>query len=220
MSGLILARPSDHALAEVARQAGWTPIPFFPTRQETLEGPPPMALEAAAAVVILSPAGALAVRDRLPEGIPVLVTGAGTAAPLLDRGLDLHQAASPHGEALWELLQVRCPAGGPVVGVRAERGRDFLAKACAGTRWELHPWITHREVPVEPLADLPDARALLALGPLQAEVLGPRAEYRLRLAWGERTAAAFAACGYPAHDLCEPTPAALAELLARTSPGG
>ena len=207
-------------MAEVARQAGWTPIPFFPTRQETLEDPPPIPWESVVAVVILSPAGALAVGDRLPSGIPVLVTGPGTAAPLTDLGLDLHLASSPHGEALWELLQARCPSGGSVVCVRAERGRDFLAGACAGTAWDLYSWITHREVAVDPLPDLPEARAVLALGPLQAEVLGPRSGSCLRLAWGERTAAAFAACGYPAHDFCEPTPAALAEMLARTSPGG
>lgn len=215
---LLLARTPDHPLAEAVREAGWEPVPFFSTRHEVLEGLPPIPLEGVAAVVVLSPAGALAVRDRLRPGILVLATGDGTARALA--GLDVDIAPEPRAEALWELLQRRLPEGGELLVVRAERGRDYLARMCEGSPWRLHPWITHREVPVEPLEPLPEAEALLALGPLQAECLGPRAEGRLRLAWGERTAAAFAASGYPAHGTCEPRPEALRALLTRILPGG
>lgn len=220
MSRLLLARPADHPLVEVVRQAGWIPVPCFTTRTVSLNDPPPIPLGHAAAVVILSPAGARAVAAHLLPGMRILATGPGTAEPLLGRGLDLRQPEEPRGESLWELLQSCVPGGGDIVAVRAERGRDFLARVCEGSPWRLHPWITHREVPADPLPDLPQAEALLALGPLQAELLGPRAGERLRLAWGVRTAAAFAACGYPAHDSCDPTPASLALMLARSSPGG
>jgi hypothetical protein len=57
--------------------------------------------------------------------------------------------------------------------------------------------------------------AVLALSPLQAEILAPLTGSRVRFAWGEATAEAFARCGAPAHARCEPKASLLWAMLAQ-----
>ena len=54
---------------------------------------------------------------------------------------------------------------------------------------------------------------MLALSPLQAEILAPLSKDLLRFAWGPRTADAFMLARRPAHGTCEPKPEALTPLL-------
>jgi hypothetical protein len=56
---------------------------------------------------------------------------------------------------------------------------------------------------------------VLALSPLQAEILAPLAGQVLRFAWGEATTEAFARAGAPAHAHCEPKPSLLWAMLAQ-----
>jgi hypothetical protein len=60
---------------------------------------------------------------------------------------------------------------------------------------------------------LPALDAVLALSPLQAQLLGPVAGHRLRLAWGQRTHRAFQQAGYPGDGWCQPEASALQRLL-------
>ena len=55
---------------------------------------------------------------------------------------------------------------------------------------------------------------MLALSPLQAEVLAPQAGGVLRFAWGRATAAAFTRAGVPPHGWCEPKVDLLVQMLA------
>jgi len=66
---------------------------------------------------------------------------------------------------------------------------------------------------MNPLPALPPLEAVLALSPLQAELLGSPAAELLRFAWGERTARAFVASGFPPHGTCEPRCEALGRML-------
>lgn len=207
MRRLALARGAEDPLSLTVAAAGWEPLAFFATEIVATGAPCPC--PEPDAVVLLSPAGAR--YAELPEGVPVLATGVGTARIL--QGHDVLVPAEPSAEALWDLLQERLPRGGNVLVIRAERSRGWLQEAAEGTPWRLHPWITHVERPVAPPPALPEAAAVLALSPLQAEVLGPLAADRARLAWGERTARAFARVGYPAVAWCEPRPDALLRLL-------
>ncbi|WP_005034440.1 uroporphyrinogen-III synthase [Holophaga foetida] len=208
---LALARPGDHPLSECVRAAGWTPVAYScTTMSPTPEPPPPGPWDA---VLILSPAGARAIRSQLPGGTPCLVTGAGTAEAL--KGWDLLPTlpAEPRAEGLWSELQARFPSGGAFLLVRGERSRAFLEAAAEGSPWHLTPWLSHGEIPLDPVPPLPSVEGVLALSPLQAEVLAPLSRDILRFAWGERSAQAFASVGFPATAWCQPSPSALEILL-------
>jgi uroporphyrinogen-III synthase len=201
-----LARALDDALSLVVRAAGWEPVPLFLTAMEATLAPPPGAADA---VVVLSPAAArLAL---LPPGIPCLAQGEATARALAGR--EVLVSASPRAEGLFDLLRERFPRGGTFLLARAERSRQHLEAAAAGTPWRLLPWITHREAPLDPPPAMPALDAVLALSPLQAELLGPRSDRLLRLAWGRRTGQAFLKAGYPVDGSCEPEASALQRLL-------
>lgn len=202
-----LARAQDDAMSRAVLAAGWEPVPFAVTAMEATLAPPPLARPEA--VVVLSPTAArLAL---LPEGAPCLAQGAATTLALAGR--EVLTSAIPQAEGLVQLLKDRFPGGGQFLLARAERSREHLEEALRGTPWILHPWITHRERPVDPLPEPPALDAVLALSPLQAEVLGPLCRSLVRLAWGERTRRAFADVGYPSHGWCEPLLPALQQLL-------
>jgi uroporphyrinogen-III synthase len=207
-----LARTLDDALSRVVAEAGWEPVPVFLTKSVPTGAPRPT--DRPDGVVLLSPAGARvgAQAGALPEGVPILVTGPGTAEAL--PGREVLVSAEPNAEGLWRLLQASFPSGGTFLLVRGERSRGHLEEISAGTPWRLVPWITYAEKAKEPLPELPPLEGVLALSPLQAELLGPRAEGLLRFAWGARTAEAFQCGGYPAHDSCLARPEALGRMLA------
>jgi len=202
-----LARAQDDAMSRAVQAAGWEPVPFHATVMEATQAPPPV--DRAEAVVVLSPAAAR--MALIPEGMLCLAQGAATARALGDR--PLLTSAVPQAEGLFQLLKDRFPGGGNFLLARAERSREHLEEAAKGTPWVLHPWVTHRERVLDPLPELPPLDALLALSPLQAEVLGPLSGSLLRFAWGERTHRAFAQVGYPSQGWCEPELPALQRLL-------
>lgn len=205
---LALARSEGEALWTCVKEAGWEPVSCFPTHPHPTGAPCPDPHPDA--ILLLSPGGACFA--ELPAGVPVLVTGAGTARSVEGHPVVL-EAPTPNAEGLWTLLQAHFPQGGDFLLVQAERSRGWLQEQARNTPWRLHPWVTHIERPTEGFR-LPPTEGVLALGPLQAEVLGPLALDRLRLAWGERTAAAFARVGYPAHAWCPPHANALIRMLA------
>lgn len=207
MRRLGLAREAGDPLSAVVRDMGWEPVPCFPTQLQPWNSPLPV--DQPLAALVLSPTGARLA--RLPKGLPCLVTGEATARVLTGHPVSL--PAEPKAEGLWALLQSQYPEGGDFLLIRGERSRGFLEEAAQGSPWRLHPWLTHREVAVDPFPDLSSLEAVLALSPFQAEVLAPHAQALLRLAWGERSAAAFAAAGAPAWAWCEPRPEALKGML-------
>jgi hypothetical protein len=144
-----------------------------------------------------------------------LVQGAGTADALGRDDLEIELPSEARAEALWELMQSRFPDGGDFILARGERSREYLEVATRGTTWRIHPWVTHREVAKEPLPALPAVDGVLALSPLQAEILAPIALGVQRFAWGEATAVAFAKAGAPALAHCEPKPGLLWAMLAQ-----
>jgi uroporphyrinogen-III synthase len=168
--------------------------------------PPPV--DHADGIILLSPGAAR--HALLPPGIPCLAQGEATARSLKDRQVLV--SASPKAEGLFDLLRETFPKGGTFLLARAERSREHLERAAAGTPWRLLPWVTHREKALDPPPDLAGLDALLALSPLQAEVLGPLFG-GVRLAWGQRTQRAFAQVGYPCQGWCEPDAGALTRLL-------
>lgn len=204
-----LARAAEDPLSQIVVAAGWSPVPLFLTEVVPTDVPRP--LDHPDGVILLSPTGARVA--SLPEGVPILATGPGTAAVLAGR--EVHLSPEPRAEGLWTLLRNRFPAGGDFLLVRGERGRGYLEEVAAGTPWRLVSWVTHAEKAKEPLPDLPALDAVLAMSPLQAELLGPRSREILRFAWGERAAAAFGQGGNPAHDSCLARPEALGRMLAR-----
>lgn len=211
---LAIPRPADHPLSQTAQAAGWTPVPFAVTRLVPSQAPPPFDLAAGTdALIVLSPSGAKAASPLLPTGMKVLAQGLGTADALGRKDLDLVLASVPRAEALWEILQQRFPSGGRFVLVRGERSREFLERVARDTAWEIEPWITHREAPLLPLPDLPPVDAVLAMSPLQAQVLAGMAQDCLRFAWGEATAQAFDRAGQPATGWCEPKVSAYHTML-------
>ncbi len=208
MKRLGLARQPGDPLGRVVAEAGWEPVPLFLAEMVPTGAPQP--LEHPDAVLLLSPSGARV--PGLPEGTPCLVTGEGTAAALPGRTVLV--SPEPRAEGLWALLRETFPGGGRFLLVRGERSRGYLEEVCAGTPWELVPWITHAEKAKDPLPEMPLLDAVLALSPLQAELLGPRSAGLLRFAWGERAAEAFSAAGFPAHASCLARPEALGCMLA------
>jgi len=202
-----LARAKDDAMSRAIAAAGWEPVPFHVTAMEATGAAPPHPRPDG--VIVLSPAAARL--GRIPQGVPCLAQGAATALAL--EGRQVLTSAIPHAEGLVQLLKDRFPGGGTFLLARAGRSREHLEEALRGSAWTLLPWITHREVPLDPLPALPALEAVLALSPLQAEVLGPLAGDRLRLAWGERTDRAYAQVGYPSHGWCQPQLSALQQLL-------
>ena len=215
LPGLALARPAQHPLADIVRQAGWQPVPYAFTRLQASSLPPPRPFSSIAAILILSPSGARVAVSKLPAGTLCLVQGAGTADALGREDLLVQLPSDARAEALWGLLQARFPEGGDFILARGERSREFLEEAAKGTPWRLHPWVTHREAAREPFPPLPDVAGVLALSPLQAELLAPLAQHVQRFAWGEATAEAFARTGAPAHAFCEPKPSLLWAMLAQ-----
>ncbi|NTV72743.1 MAG: hypothetical protein HGA66_00840 [Holophaga sp.] len=194
-------------MSRAVSAAGWEPVTFQATTLEATGAPAPHPRPDG--VIVLSPAAArLAL---IPPGVPCLAQGAATARAL--EGRQVVTSAIPRAEGLVQLLKDRFPGGGTFLLARAERSREHLEEALKGTAWTVLPWITHREVPLDPPPELPGLDAVLALSPLQAEVLGPLSGDRLRLAWGERTDRAFAQVGYPSHGWCEPHLSALQQLL-------
>lgn len=204
-----LARAAEDPLSRIVAVAGWSPVPLFLTEVVPTGAPRP--LDHPDGVILLSPAGAGVA--SLPEGVPILATGPGTAAALTER--EVLVSPEPRAEGLWALLRSRFPAGGQFLLVRGERSRGYLEEVSTGTPWRVVSWITHAEKAKDPLPDLPALDAVLALSPLQAELLGPRSRGILRFAWGERTAEAFGRGGNPAHDSCLARPEALGRMLAR-----
>jgi len=212
---LALARPAQHPLADTVRKAGWEPVPYAFTSLKITSNPPPMAFEAASAFVALSPAGAKVAGPVLSTGMVCLLQGAGTADALGREDLEIHLPAEARAEALWDLLQSQFPAGGDFILARGERSREYLEVAAKGSAWRIHPWITHRETARDPFPALPEVEGVLAMSPLQAEILAPIALGVQRFAWGEATAEAFVQAGAPAHARCEPKPSLLWAMLAQ-----
>ncbi|GLH72501.1 hypothetical protein GETHLI_10030 [Geothrix limicola] len=212
---LALARPAHHPLADIVRKAGWRPVPYSFTSLKVTGAAPPLLLQRVQALLILSPSGAKVAAPALLPGMTVLVQGAGTADALGREDLDLHLPSEARAEALWDLLQARFPGGGDFVLVRGERSREFLEVAARGSSWRIHPWVTHREAARDPFPPLPKVEGVLALSPMQAEILAPLTGGLLRFAWGEATAEAFARAGAPAEAHCEPKPSLLWAMLAQ-----
>ena len=213
-SRLALPRPAGHPLSEAVRRAGWMPAYHPCTHFQPTGSAPPQPFTSVDALLALSPAGARTVAADLPAGLTCLVQGQGTADALGRQDLELLLPATARAEALWELLRASFPEGGDFLLVRGERSRGYLEGMAQDTAWTLHPWITHREAPADPFPPLDGVSALLALSPLQAEVLAPQAGGVLRFAWGRATAAAFTRAGVPPHGWCEPKVDLLVEMLA------
>ncbi|WP_306591940.1 uroporphyrinogen-III synthase [Geothrix sp. 21YS21S-4] len=212
---LALARPAQHPLADTVRKAGWEPVPYAFTSLQLTSAPPPMSFAEMDAFVALSPSGAKVAAPTLPPATVCLLQGAGTADALGREDLEIHLPEEARAEALWNLLQARFPKGGDFVLARGERSREFLEAAAKGTPWRIHPWVTHREAARVPFPALPDVEGVLALSPLQAEILAPVAAGVLRFGWGEATAEAFERAGAPAHAHCDPKPGLLWAMLAQ-----
>ena len=159
---LALARPAQHPLADTVLKAGWQPIPYPFTSLKRTGAAPPMPLDQANALLVLSPSGAQVAAAALPAGMTCLVQGAGTAAALGREDLDVHLPSEARAEALWELLQERFPGGGEFVLVRGERSREYLEVATKGSVWRIHAWVTHCEAAREPFPPLPKVEAVLA----------------------------------------------------------
>ncbi len=203
-----LARATEDVLSRIVVKAGWQPVALFLTEMVPTGLPRP--LEHPDAVILLSPAGARAA--ALPVGVPILALGQGTVAALA--GCAVLVSPEPRAEGLWALLQGRFPAGGQFLLIRGERSRGYLEEVAEGTPWRLVSWITHAEKAKDPLPDLPTLDAVLALSPLQAELLGPKSQGILRFAWGKRAEEAFLRGGHPADDSCLARPEALGRMLA------
>jgi uroporphyrinogen-III synthase len=212
---LALARPAQHPLSDTVRQAGWQPVPYSFTRLQPSSLPPPRPFSSIAAILLLSPSGARVAVSKLPAGTICLVQGAGTADALGREDLVVQLPSEARAEALWGLLRKQFPEGGDFILARGERSREYLEEAAKGSPWRLHPWVTHREAAREPFPSLPDVTGVLALSPLQAEILAPLSHAVQRFAWGEATAEAFARTGAPAHAFCEPKASLLWAMLAQ-----
>jgi uroporphyrinogen-III synthase len=203
-----LARSLDDPLCQAVRDAGWEPAPVFLTGMAATLAPPPV--ERPDAVLVLSPAAARL--GLIPGDALCLAQGEATARALGARRVRV--STEPRAEGLADLLREQFPEGGTFLLARGGRSREFLEGVFAATPWRLVPWTTHREAPLEPQPALPVLDAVLAMSPLQAELLGSRSGAARRFAWGERTFRAFQAAGFPGYAWCAPEPAALRRLLA------
>lgn len=212
---LALARPAQHPLADTVRKAGWTPVPYGFTALKVSSAPPPIPFEKAQALLLLSPSGARVATGRIPAGMTCLAQGAGTAQALGREDLDIQLPPDASVESLWALVQRLFPEGGAFILARGERSREYLEMAARGTIWRMHPWITHCEMARSPFPPLPAVAGVLAMSPLQAEILAPLTTQVLRFAWGESTRAAFERCGAPVAAYCEPKPSLLWAMLAQ-----
>lgn len=212
---LALARPAQHPLSDTVRKAGWMPVPYAFTRLQASTLPPPRPFSSTSAIVILSPSGARVAASKLPAGTLCLVQGAGTGDALGREDLVVQLPSDARAEALWDLLQARFPDGGDFILARGERSREYLEVAAKGSPWRIHPWVTHREAARDPFPEFPEVEGVLALSPLQAEILAPLSLDVQRFAWGEATAEAFAKAGAPAHACCEPKASLLWAMLAQ-----
>ena len=208
-----LARGLEHRLSQAVAAAGWEPVFLAMVTSEPTGDPPPPSLAEADAVLVLSPAGAAIAAPHLPPGIQVLCQGKGTFDAMGELAPGCRVANSPRAEGLWDLLRHEFPTGGRFVLVRGERSRGYLEAMAQGSSWRIEPWITHREVPADPLPSLEGLDAVLALSPLQAEILAPLAKDLLRFAWGPRAADAFLLNRHQAHATCEPQPEGLTHML-------
>jgi uroporphyrinogen-III synthase len=213
-----LARPGDHPLSRAVREAGWEPVHFPVTRIVPVGAPPPQPLSAYAAVILPSPSAARALLPWLGSGpAPLLLAqGQGTLEAL--GGLEgiparVRCAPVPTAEGIWDSLQADFPEGGSFLLARAERSRGYLEQVSQGTPWRVWPWITHREEPAEPLPPLPAVDAVLALSPLQAEILAPMGGALLRFGWGDRTLFGFRRFGMEPTATCEPRLESLKAML-------
>jgi uroporphyrinogen-III synthase len=197
------------------KDAGWEPVYFPLTRIVPLGAPPPQELSFYSAIILPSPNAAWSLRPWLGQGEPpiVLAQGQGTLEALEGEVAAARCAPVPTAEGIWDLLQQDFPEGGNFLLARAERSRGYLEEMAKGTPWRVWPWITHREEPAVPLPDLPQVDAVLALSPLQAEILGPLSGHLLRFGWGERTLYGFRKAGTEATATCEPRIEALKALL-------
>ncbi|MBI4911569.1 MAG: hypothetical protein HY823_02425 [Acidobacteria bacterium] len=212
---LALARPAEHPISQAVAAAGWEPVDFPLTRIAASGAPPPQPLDRYSAVILLSPGGAWAARPWLEApGQPLLlVQGPGTLEALGTPTARTRMPDLPSAEGIWALLQRDFPEGGSFLLARAERSRGYLEDVSAGTPWKLWPWITHREEAVNPLPALPRVEAVLALSPMQAELLAPLSEGVLRFCWGERSVFGFRKAGLEPTATCEPRLEALGALL-------
>jgi uroporphyrinogen-III synthase len=212
---IALARPGAHPISRAIQEAGWEPVDFPLTRIVSNGAPPPQPLNSYRGVVLLSPGSAWALRPWLEPGTStvLLAQGQGTLEALGETRLETRLAATPTAEGIWELLQRDFPDGGSFLLARAERSRGYLEEVSSGTLWKLWPWITHHEQPMDPLPKLPPVDAVLALSPMQAELLGPMSQHLLRFGWGERTVFGFRKAGMEPTATCEPRLEALTSLL-------
>jgi hypothetical protein len=218
---LALARPLDHPLCRAVAEAGWEPVPFYITSQEFTHATPPAELDTIAALLVLSPAAAQAVKVWVTKAMDVVVQGEGTEHTLGHEFADSSRIRRPQqatAESLWEMLITAYSNGGDFVLARGERSRQHIEAVAKGTAWHIHPWITHREVPTKPKPTLPNVDAILALSPLQAESMAGFPGEVLHFAWGDRSAKAFKASGVEVHGVCEPNKDSLVHLLRTFAP--
>jgi uroporphyrinogen-III synthase len=219
---LALARAHTHPISAAVREAGWEPVPFFPTEIHPTRQAPPLPPEAVEAVVVLSPSAAAAASPWLRPDMVCLATGQGTRESL---GMEPHgrpdleilTPRTPDAESLWELMQARFPKGGEFLLARGHRSRKVLEKLSDGTAWRVHPWITHEELIRNPPPPMPEVEAVLALSPVQALALVPEAAHLLRFAWGQGAARIFEEAGMEVDGICDPELPSLRTML-QTSP--
>lgn len=216
---IALARPGSHPISQAVREAGWEPVDFPLTRIVANGAPPPRSLGTYQGIILLSPGAAWAVRPWLEGSAQpgtstvFLVQGQGTLEALGEVSGEARMAPTPSAEGIWELLKQDFPKGGCFLLARAERSRGYLEDVSAGTPWKLWPWVTHHEEAAVPLPSLPKVDAVLALSPMQAELLGPLSGSLLRFGWGDRTVFGFRKAGLEPTATCEPRLEALTSLL-------
>lgn len=218
---LALARPLDHPLCRAVAEAGWEPVPYYITSQEFTHATPPMGLDAVAALLVLSPAAAKAVKVWVTKSLDLVVQGEGTEQTLGLESSEVPRIRRPRqatAESLWDMLTQAYPGGGDFVLARGERSRQYIEAVAKDTAWRIHPWITHREVPTRPEPTMPNVDAVLSLSPLQSEYLAGIPGELLRFAWGERAAKAYEASGVEVHGVCEPEKDSLIHMLRTFAP--
>ncbi len=220
---LALARALTHPISVAVRDAGWEPVPFFPTEIHPTRQAPPLPPEAAEAVLVLSPSAAAAASPWLRPDMVCLATGQGTKEalgmePTGRPDLEIITPRTPSAESLWELMQARFPRGGEFLLARGHKSRQVLEKLSEGTAWRVHPWITHEEVIRDPQPPLPPVDAVLALSPVQALALVPESVNLPRFAWGQGAARIFDEAGLHVDAVCDPELSSLRAMLQSPQP--